>query len=88
MDLSFVSVVGYILGALVVFVIAGICLKPIKTIIKLMTNCVLGGVMLLLINLFGSHFGIHIGVNPITSVAVGLLGVPGVIGLLLLQIFF
>ena len=88
MNLSFVSLVGYILGALVVFVMAGICLKPIKTVIKLMLNCELGGVILFLLNVFGSRFGIHIGVNPITSVAVGLLGVPGVVGLLLLQIFF
>ena len=88
MNLSFVSVVGYILGALIVFVLAGICLKPIKTVLKLMLNCVLGGLLLLVINSFGSNLGINIGVNPLTSVAVGLLGVPGVIGLLILQIFF
>ena len=86
--MSFVSIVGYILGSLVVFVIAGICLKPIKTVVRLLLNCILGGVLLLIINAVGTRFGINIGINPLTSICVGLLGVPGVVGLLVLQIFF
>lgn len=84
----FVTSVGYILGILVVLVLAGICLKPIKFIMKMALNSVLGLGAIWLINFIGASFGIHIGLNPITAVAVGALGVPGVILILLLQIFY
>ncbi len=84
----FVTSVGYVLGILIVLVLAGICLKPIKFILKLGINSVLGLGAIWLINFLGASFGIHIGLNPVTAVAVGALGVPGVILILLLQIFY
>ena len=35
MGISFVSIVGYILGILIVCVVSGIFLKPIKFVLKL-----------------------------------------------------
>lgn len=84
----FITSVGYVLGILIVLVLAGVCLKPVKFIIRLALNSVLGGAAIWLINLAGGAFGIHIGLNPITSVAVGALGVPGVILILILQIVY
>lgn len=84
----FVTSVGYVLGILIVLVLAGICLKPIKFILKIGINSVLGLGAIWLINFLGASLGIHIGLNPVTAVAVGALGVPGVILILLLQIFY
>lgn len=84
----FVNSVGYILGILVVLVVSGIFLKPIKFVLKLVANSVAGALLLYLINLLGKGIGIHIGLNPITAVAVGIFGLPGVIAILLLQIFY
>ena len=88
MQKMFVTAVGYMLGILVVLVVSGIFLKPIKFVLKLVVNSVLGAVLLWVINLVGAGVGIHIGLNPITSVAVGIFGLPGVICMLLLQIFY
>ena len=84
----FVNGVGYLLGILVIVVASGIFLKPIKFILKLAANSAAALCLIALINFLGSDFGIHIGLNPITAVAVGALGVPGLIGILLLQIFY
>ena len=88
MELTFSTAVGYLLGIMVVFVIAKICLKPLKSIIKIVLNSAIGGAALLVLNTVGKIWGIHIGINAITSVIVGILGLPAVIMLLILQIFF
>ena len=87
-QMTFSIAVGYILGIMIVFVLARISLKPIKFIIKILMNSVAGGAVLLLINTLGKFAGIHIGINAITAVAVGLFGLPAVILMLLLQLFF
>ena len=88
MELTFSVAVGYILGLMIIFVLARICLKPIKFIIKLLLNSVLGAAALFIINTIGTIAGIHIGINAVTAVAVGILGLPAIILILLLQIFF
>ena len=88
MESVFVNGVGYILGLLVVIVISGVFLKPITFIIKLLLNSVLGLLCIAVINFLASPAGINIGLNPITAIAVGVLGVPGVILILLAQIFY
>ncbi len=86
--MSFESVVGYILGIMVIFVLAKICLKPIKFILKIVLNSVLGGAAIVALNALGSFFGIHIGLNAVTAVAVGIFGLPAAVAMLVLQIFF
>ena len=61
-------------------------MKPMKLILKLVINSVLGGVLIFLINLIGANFSFHIGLNVITSVLVGILGIPGAILLVTLKI--
>ena len=68
------------------FVLGKILIVPIKIILKLIFNSVLGAVTIFAINLIGSIWGFHIGVNILTAVIVGILGVPGAILLILLKI--
>lgn len=49
---------------------------PIKAILKLVLNSVLGGLLIFIINLVGSAFQFHIGLNVGTSILVGILGLP------------
>ncbi len=88
MQTTFITAVGYILGVLVILVLAGVCLKPVRFVLKLAVNSALGMALIAIINFLGSGAGIHIGLNPVTAVAVGALGVPGVILILILQIFY
>ena len=59
--------------------------RPIRFILKVLFNILLGFVALILINMFGAFIGITIGVNWINAVVVALLGLPGVILLIVLQ---
>ena len=60
---------------------------PIKIIMKLIINSILGAILIYLINLIGVAWGIHIGINFITATIVGILGIPGAILLTVLTIF-
>lgn len=72
----------------VVFLVAAlrVFLAPIRLLLRLVVNSALGLVLLWLINMAGNSINLHIGLNPITAVVVGLLGIPGV--LLLLAVRF
>lgn len=58
-------------------------LIPLKMILKILANSVLGGLILIALNLICNNFEIFLPVNTITAVITGLLGIPGVIGILM-----
>ena len=76
-----------ILAALVVILVAKFILgfNP-KRVLELIINAILGLVILWLLNTFGASLGINIPLNIITALVVGVLGVPGVIILVLLNL--
>ena len=61
--------------------------KPIKFIIKLIINSCLGAFIIFVINLIGTSFNFHIGMNIINSIIVGILGIPGAVLLVIIKIF-
>ena len=69
-----------------IFIFGRIFIVPIKKILKLILNSVLGGLTIFIINLIGANFGFHIGLNIFTSVLVGLLGLPGAVCLIILKL--
>ena len=71
--------------ALAFFIVGKILTFPIRKILKLIFNTIMGGVIIYIINLIGANFGFHIGLNIITSLVVGILGIPGAILLVILQ---
>lgn len=74
------------IGAVVaVFIILKILAWPIKKIVKMIINIVIGGLLLILVNYVGVNFGFTIPVNWITALVVGILGIPGLIILAILQ---
>lgn len=52
------------------FIIGKIFIIPLKKILKLLLNSILGGVLIWIINLIGRVWGFHIGVNLYTSILV------------------
>lgn len=71
-------------GALIIiFLLGKALLFPIKVILRILANSILGGVLLIVIDLIGAGFGLMIPVNPINALVVGILGIPGVIMLIL-----
>ena len=76
------------LGCIVfLFLIGKFFVIPLKWILKIVGNSVLGAIIIFLVNLIGGMYGFHIGLNVITTLVVGILGIPGAILLILLKIF-
>ena len=53
-----------------IIIFGKIFLTPIKKILKLIINSILGGVLIVVINSIGATFNFHIGLNVITSIFV------------------
>lgn len=76
----------YVTCIIGIIIIGKIFIVPIKIICKLIINSILGVILLYIINLVGSMWGLHIGINVITALIVGILGIPGAILLTILKI--
>lgn len=76
---------AWILGLLIVLALGKALLLPLKMILKLVLNGVLGGVAIILINLAGSLIHFSIPLNIVSALVAGILGLPGIILLVILQ---
>lgn len=79
------SIIAYVVGLILLYVCCWIFIKPLKWLLRLMLNGILGGLILAAVNFIGSFAGIHITINPLTALITGLLGVPGVVLIIILQ---
>lgn len=73
-------------GLLLLYVLGRLFFLPARLFGRLLGNAVLGGIVLLVINWagtmllnVGASFTLHLPLNPLTALIVGLLGVPGVL---------
>ena len=80
------SIIIYLGCIIFLFIIGKIFILPLKFIIKLIGNSILGAILLFVVNLVGGVFGFHIGINIVTAIATGILGIPGVILLIILKL--
>ncbi|TYP47680.1 pro-sigmaK processing inhibitor BofA family protein [Thermosediminibacter litoriperuensis] len=85
MQLDIGAIAAYAFGLIMLYVIGRVLLGPIKFVLQLIYNAVIGGIILLLLNFIGGYVGLHIAVNPLTALTVGFLGVPGIILLIILK---
>ena len=85
--MDFNNIMVYLACICFLFIFGKIFILPIKFILKLIFNSILGGVLILIINLIGMSFNFHIGLNIISIIVVGILGLPGAILLIFLKIF-
>lgn len=81
------TIIIYSACIIAILIVGKIFLFPIKKILKLIINSIFGGILIYVINFFGTVFNFHIGLNIVTSVFVGILGIPGVILLIIIQAF-
>lgn len=86
LGLSFEVVLFFALGLVVLYLVGWLLVAPLKFILKLILNGILGGIALFLLNLVGGLFGVTIGLNPWTALIVGILGLPGVVLLYILKL--
>ena len=70
------------------YVLIKILAAPIKLIFKLLINAARGFLLLFLANFVGGFFDFSIPVNLVTCLISGVFGIPGVIFLVIVMLFF
>lgn len=85
-NLDYNVVIAYIFGIVLIYLIGRLMLTPVKLLIKLIFNALVGGVMLWGVNYVGASFDFAIAINPITALVAGFLGVPGVVLLIVMKL--
>ena len=83
MELDISVFLTYVGAILLIFIFGRLFVWPLKLILKLAVNSLIGGLLIFLFNLAGSSFGIMIPLNMLTAVIVGILGLPGAVLLLI-----
>ena len=84
---SFITITGYVLGSLIIFCSFFVCSAPLKYIALFLLNSIVGCFVLTLANIFLKQLGIYVGINPITAVCTGIMGIPGAVAVILLAAF-
>lgn len=80
------NLITYLACICFLFIFGRIFIIPIKKVLKIVLNSVIGGIVIFLINLIGGVWGFHIGLNFFTSILIGLLGLPGAIVLIIIKL--
>lgn len=79
--------INTIVFAAIGIVLLYIIIKLFKWPIKILLNGVIGVVLLYVTNIVGGYLGFTIGINAITALIAGFLGVPGVLFLIIYNMF-
>lgn len=80
------TILGYLSGMCILFILCRIFIVPLKFMIKLFANSLFGALLIYIINLVGAFFKFHIGLNFVTILFVSILGIPGAILLSMIQL--
>lgn len=83
--MNIATIAAYIIGLVLVYIVARLLLAPLKLLLRLLVNGIIGLILLWGLNWVGAYWGLHIGMNPLTALVAGFLGVPGVVLLVALR---
>ncbi len=84
-DIDLNIILAFIFGLMVLYLLARVLVYPMRILTKAVGNSLVGAVLLILFNLLGGLVGLSVGVNVVSALVVGFLGVPGLITLLIVQ---
>ena len=79
-------VLAYSAGIMLIFMLSWILVIPFKIVKKFIISALVGGLLIILFNFFGQFTDVYIGVNEITALVVGVLGIPGFIAILAIKL--
>ncbi len=82
------TVLTVIIAVFLLWLVIKIFATPIKWALKLLLNAIIGFVMLFIFNFLGGFIGLSLSVGWVSAIVAGVLGVPGIILLLLIENFF
>ena len=79
--------ITFVVCIIAIFILGKIFAWPLKGIVKLIGNSIIGGVIIFIINLIGANLNFHVGLNIGTALVVGILGISGAVLLIILTLF-
>jgi inhibitor of the pro-sigma K processing machinery len=80
--------IGYFLIAILgLYILVKMFAWPLKVLLKLVANAMLGVLLLIVVNFIGHYFNFYIGINAVTAIIAGFFGVPGVIFLIIFKLY-
>lgn len=79
------TILFFLAGLILIFVLGKFLIIPLKWIIRLLMNGIMGGVFLFLFNIVGGFFNLSIEISPLNAILVGVFGVPGLVFLLVIN---
>lgn len=77
-----------LLGVLGLFLTGAAVFRPVKLLVKVGVYFVTGVLLLVVLNIFLKIVGLHIAVNPFTALLAGVLHLPGLVLLVVLNYLF
>lgn len=80
------NVLGVLFGLFLLFLVGQALWGPLRFLLRLGFRLILGGILLILANACTGAWGWTLGVNPVSAMAVGLLGLPGFLLLAALKV--
>ena len=76
--ISWELIVAFALGLTLLYLIGWLLLVPMRLMWRLMAGSLLGALALMIVNRFGALINYSLPLNPLSALAVGALGLPGV----------
>ena len=70
------SIIVYLACIIFLFLHGKFFILPLRIIFRIIGNSILGGILILITNVIGGVFNFHIGLNIITAIVTGILGIP------------
>lgn len=84
-EVPMMAVVCFAIGLALLYVVGWLLVLPLRSLLRFLFNGLLGGALLLCVNLFGSAWGLSVAVNPFTALIAGFLGIPGAAMMIVLE---
>lgn len=83
--MDFTTIIAYLFGAIILYITIWIFYKPLLVLMKYVKKTAIGCLCICAFNFAAEFLGLSIGVNLITSMVTGILGLPGIALLIILQ---
>ena len=74
-----------VFGVFVLYFVGKMLASPARFVLRVLLTGVVGAVGLLVFNLVAGLFSLSLGINAVTALVVGYMGLPGLVMLVLLQ---
>ena len=79
------SILAYSAGLLLTVLFFRLFFRPLKWLLKVLLNGIIGGLILVAINLVGGFAGLTVIITPLSALLAGFLGIPGIALTMILQ---